>query len=274
MLKEVKQTAAYVAFKERKKAVQRWLALTNYVGNAYQCPVCDAKLRKFKPMWRSYARRLQQHGFVYPIESFETFNLSSYSCPACDASDRERLFALYLDERLARIDKTRSYVLVDFAASTGLAKRLRSYPWLRYRTADLYRAGVDDRVDISNMAMYAAESIDVFICSHVLEHVPDDRRAMRELFRVLRPGGFGIVMVPLIIGVEETHEDLSISDPAARWMHYAQDDHVRLYGRRDFVARLEEAGFQVLRLGVEHFGAECFGRAGVDRNSVLYVATK
>jgi len=274
IVKRLKSTPAYAAFKQDSKAAQRWLALPRYVGSTYTCPVCGTGLRRFKPIWKSFVRKLQEHGFAHPLDSFETFNVPNHTCPACDASDRERLYALYLDDRFRSMDKSRRYTLVDFAASPSLSRRLRALSWLSYRTADLYRAGVDDRVDLSNMTIYGDAAIDMFICSHVLEHVPDDRRAMRELFRVLKPGGFGIVMVPLVVGVEETHEDRSIVDPAARWRHYGQDDHLRLYGRRDFVRRLEEAGFNVLQLGVDHFGRERCRRAGIHENSALYVAEK
>jgi SAM-dependent methyltransferase len=274
IVKRLKGTSAYVAYRQNTKAAQRWLALPRYLGGIYACPVCDTGLRRFKPIWKSYVRKLEEHGFAYPIDSLETFNVAAHTCPACAASDRERLYALYLDERLGAADRSRRYTLVDFAASPGLGRRLRALPWIAYRTADLYRAGVDDRVDIANMTAYGDDTIDAFICSHVLEHVPDDRRAMRELYRVLKPGGFGIVMVPLVVGVEETHEDPSIVDPADRGKYYCQDDHLRLYGRRDFVRRLEEAGFSVLQLGVEHFGREQFQRAGIHENSVLYVAEK
>ncbi len=274
IVKRIKSTPAYAAFKQDSKAVQRWLALPRYLGGTYTCPVCDTGLRRFKPIWKSFVRKLEEHGFVHPLESLETFNMVSHTCPACGASDRERLYALYLEDRFRSIDQTRRHTLVDFAASPGLSRRLRSRPFLAYRTADLYRAGVDDRVDISDMAIYGDDAIDMFICSHILEHVPDDRRAMRELFRVLKPGGFGIVMVPLVVGVDDTHEDPSIVDPAARWKYYCQDDHLRLYGRRDFVRRLEAAGFDVLQLGADHFGRERFRRAGIHENSVLYVAEK
>jgi SAM-dependent methyltransferase len=104
--------------------------------------------------------------------------------------------------------------------------------------------------------------------------VPDDRKAIGELFRTLRPGGFAIVMVPLIHGVEATHEDPAINTPELRWKYYGQDDHVRQYGKSDFVDRLTAAGFRVDQIGVDHFGAEAFRRAGIAPDSVLYVARK
>jgi len=108
----------------------------------------------------------------------------------------------------------------------------------------------------------------------VLEHVPDDRRAMAELFRVLKPGGFGIVMVPLVRGVDDTQESPDVNTDALRWKYYGSGDHLRQYGRRDFVQRLTAAGFKVDQLGMDYFGVEAFRRAGIAADSVLYVVRK
>ena len=272
--KIIKQTAAYESFKQRKKAMQRWIRLPLYRGDQYHCPVCDTGLKRFKPIWKSYLRNVREYGFMYPLEEMETFNFNAYSCPACDASDRERLFALYFEERLGSLDGGKTYTCLDFGASPSLSKKLRALPFLRYRTADLYRPVVDERVDICDMRSYQDQSIDMFICSHILEHVSDDRKAMQELHRVLRSGGFGIVMVPLVVGVEDTHEDSAITDSNLRWKYYGQNDHLRLYGRRDFVKRLASVEFSVQQLGAAHFGLERFRTAGIHDNSVLYVVER
>ncbi len=271
MFLNLKRTNAYETYKQWKKAIQRYLSRPFYFGDRHKCPVCERNIRCFKPIWKPYPGMLREHGFIYPIESMETVNFSAYSCPVCDASDRERLQALYLDERIPSMEHDETAVCIDFAGSPGIAKKLRAIPWLRYRTADLCRPGVDDQIDITNMTVYLDASIDMFICSHILEHVPDDLRAMRELRRVLKPGGFGIVMVPLVVGVDETHEDLKITDPSLRWKYFAQDDHLRLYGGRDLVRRLELANFIVSRLGIDHFGDERFDTAGIHANSKIYV---
>jgi predicted SAM-dependent methyltransferase len=261
-------------FKDFKKALVRWLKTPFYAGDAHECPVCGSRLKLFYPIYKSFPRKLREMGFLYPLERFETLNLAAYSCPACDASDRERLYALFLRARLAPLPPGARHRFIDFAPSLALSRLLRTFASIEYRTADYFRPNVDDQVDISNMPLYADDSVDLFMCSHILEHVPDDRAAMRELFRILKPGGCGIVMVPLVQGVEETQEDPAVNTPELRWKHYAQDDHLRLYGTRDLVARLSAAGFQVRALDRAHFGAPVFARAGIADNSVLYVVEK
>jgi SAM-dependent methyltransferase len=268
-----KNSLLYVTLRQWDKALRRKIQLGKYRGTEFRCPVCGVALSAFKPGAVSYERMLRERGYIYPLDAIETFNAAAYSCPSCDASDRERLYALYLDRVLAG-ESTRHFRLLEFAPSLGLSRKLKRHPLVDYRSADLYRNNVDDRVDITDMRGYADGSFDIVLCSHVLEHVPDDRRAMRELHRVLCPDGFAIVMVPLVHGVDETNEDPAIDTPALRWKYFGSDDHVRQYGRRDFADRLAAAGFAVERFGIDFFGAEAFRRAGLATDSVLYVVRK
>jgi len=269
-----KNSLAYVTLREWDKALRRKIHLGKYRGSAFGCPVCGVKLAAFKPGAASYVRMVREHGYIYPLSAIETFNVGAYSCPSCDASDRERLYALYLDRVFAARDPERRLRLLEFAPSSGLSRKLKRSPSVAYRSADLYRNNVDDRVDITDMRGYPDASFDVVLCSHVLEHVPDDRRAMRELLRILRPDGFAIVMVPLVHGVDDTNEDPAIDTPALRWKYFGSDDHVRQYGKRDFADRLAATGFSLERLGIGFFGEEAFRRAGIAADSVLYVVRK
>jgi len=274
MLKSLKSSVAYVTVKETKKAFVRRIKLPRYRGSQFRCPVCGTGLRKFKPIWKSFPRKLEEHQCVYPITSIETLNLEACTCPACDALDRERLYFLYLNKVLPTLDQGRRHRMVEFAPSNVLNRMLRRHPMLDYRSADLFRRTVDDRVDIADIRAYADNSLDIVMCSHILEHVTDDRKAMRELYRVLKPGGFGIVMVPLVHGVDETHEDPAIDTEALRWKYYISGDHVRQYGKKDFLERLRGAGLTVEQLGIDWFGAEAFRLAGIAPDSVLYVVRK
>ena len=269
-----KHSLAYVTLKEWQKGLRRKFHLGKYRGSDFCCPVCGVELAAFKPGAASYERMVRAHDYIYPLSAIETFNVAAYSCPSCDASDRERLYALYLDRVFAGRDTARRYRLLEFAPSFGLSRKLKRSAFMDYRSADLYRNNVDDRVDITDMRAYADASFDVVLCSHVLEHVPDDRRAMRELHRILRSDGFAIVMVPLVHGVDETNEDFAIDSPALRWKYFGSDDHVRQYGKRDFADRLAAAGFEIERLGVGFFGEQAFRRAGIAADSVLYVVRR
>lgn len=119
-----------------------------------------------------------------------------------------------------------------------LEKRLRELEGLHYLTSDLTSPDVDINMDITDIINFTDEVFDVIFCSHVLEHIPDDRKAMREMCRVLRPDGWAIILVP--ITEKETIEDLAKDQPGG----FGQRGHVRAYGL-DYVNRLAEAGFKV-----------------------------
>lgn len=184
-------------------------------------------------------------------------NRARARCPNCGARDRQRRLWLYLENRTNLLsDELR---VLHFAPEPVLEKLLRPRPNLDYVSTDLDRARALVKADITDLP-FADDSFDVILCSHVLEHVLDDRKAMRELHRVLRPSGWAIVVVPISSRRPATFEDPAIVTPPARERAFGQADHVRVYGR-DFKARLEEAGFAV---SVEDYARE-LGDAGARR---------
>jgi len=261
----------YDTVRRRGKVLKRAVKLRRYLGSEYQCPVCGVGLRAFRPVGKSYWRDVDKFGPIHLPTAIETFNVAAFSCPRCDAFDRDRLTAIYLEQVFRTFDHGRMYRLIEFAPGDALHKKLKRYPFIAYRSADLSRKDVDERVDLTAMDSYADHSVDILLCSHILEHIPDDRKAMREICRVLKPDSFAIILVPLVLGIDETREDPSIDTEALRWKYFGMGDHVRQYGKRDFIDRLEAAGLKVDQLGVEHFGAEAFRRTGIAENSVLYV---
>ena len=142
-----------------------------------------------------------------------------------------------------------------------------------YDTADLFMKGVTYQLDIQNMAAIADETYDLWICSHVLEHVEDDRKALRELRRILKVDGWGILLVPLDLSREETDEEYGCSE-AENWRRFGQGDHVRAYAKKDFIARVKECGFDLECIGKEFFGEEFFKNCGLIDTSTLYVVRK
>lgn len=134
--------------------------------------------------------------------------------------------------------------VLHFAPEQAFLKRFRKMKNLDYTTTDLFSPLADVKADICNLP-FADSAYDVIFCNHVLEHIPDDARAMRELYRVLKPGGMGIFQIPQDLGRENTFEDDSITDPKKRAEIFGQYDHVRVYGR-DYFDKLRSAGFTVI----------------------------
>jgi len=207
------------------------------------------------------------------LNQFETLNTRHYLCPACGTADRNRLCALLLQLKLPRKAPT-PFKLLDIAPSVSLANFIKRGFDVKYRSADLQMAGVDDHIDITDMRCYADDEFDAVLCSHVLEHVGDDLRAIREMHRIMKPGGWGMILVPIHLGVEMVIEESVPLSATERSRRFGQSDHVRLYGRLGFMDRLTQGGFTVARLGIDHFGARAFRTSGISPTSAVYLASK
>lgn len=236
------------------------------------CPVCDKKISSFKKLPDVYLEKLDEVGFIHPIFQMETLNFLAYGCPICGASDRDRFYATYF--RKGEILNKPLNVL-DIAPSKSLQRFIQNRMTKgEYRSADLMSDDVDDRVDITDMAIYPDCRFDFFICSHVLEHVADDMKAIKELYRILKPHGKGIVMVPILLSLNKDYENPDVKTENDRWKHFAQGDHVRMYSKSGFVSKLEQAGFKVNQYNIDAFGVDAFRKHGIHPRSVLYVVEK
>lgn len=191
-----------------------------YYGNGRFCPVCDKSSRRFR--------------------HFGLLKREDAQCVHCQALERHRFLWLYILRNTDLFNSTPKKML-HVAPESCFESRLKKRLGDNYITADLYNPGAMVNMDITNIA-YPDESFDVIYCSHVLEHVQDDKRAMREFYRVLKNDGWAILLVP--ITSEKTFEDPSIVVPSERIKYFGKEDHVRNYGL-DYVDRLREAGFSV-----------------------------
>lgn len=267
-------------FKKRTKLFEKRVKLlANSIGARYRCNVCNSPVRTFQPLPKWISDNIEKYGWPYEADQAETCNYKNYRCPFCEANDRDRLYALYIRNHLAMTNSNKEFKILDFGPHKPLSRfiddLIRSTGHnATYRTADLHSKDVDDRVDITSMGIYADEQFDFFICSHVLEHVVDDRKALRELYRILKHGCQGIIMVPIVLGLEEIDEDPSVVDEVERWRRFGQNDHVRLYSKEGFLRRVEEADFIVHQYGEDYFGKANFDRYGITSQSVLYVVEK
>ncbi len=191
-----------------------------YRGENRVCPVCGRSSRRFR--------------------EFGATRREDAECVYCGALERHRLVWLFLDKRTDLFDGSSKKVL-HVAPEACLEPRLKERLGTGYLTADLHNPRAMIRMDIADIA-YSDQSFDVIYCSHVLEHVPDDRQAMREFYRVLKDDGWAILLVP--VEGTETIEDPSVASPDDRLRLFGQEDHVRRYGS-DYLERLREAGFEV-----------------------------
>jgi len=237
------------------------------------CPVCGSSDAVFNPLPDFYRQNAQQYRYVH-FGQGEMTALDTYSCANCGASDRERLYAYWLQKEIEAGKLSAATKVIHFAPEQALSSFIRrSSAFDDYQTADLMMEKVDHKVDLMDLP-FANNSFDFFICSHVLEHVPDDIKAIRALHRITRPGGRGILMAPVVVGLSDTVEDPAATSEADRWRLFGQGDHVRLYAHDDYVSRIQGGGFVVQQLGQKEFGADTFARLGLKPSSILYIVTK
>ncbi len=194
-----------------------------YVGNNVECPVCGRHFRKFLP-----------YGYVVLRENA--------LCPGCMALERHRLLWLYFKEQTPLFyDRLK---VLHIAPEHCFLTRLGRMENLDYITADLESPLAAVKMDIQQIP-FGDNTFDVVICNHILEHVDDDLRALSELFRVMKPGGWAVVQSPVNLRREATYEDPSITSEREREKHFGQKDHVREYGA-DYPQRLARPGFEVV----------------------------
>ena len=191
-----------------------------YRGTGGFCPVCATASRRFR---RAGSRPR-----------------NNAQCVSCGSRGRHRLTWLFLERNTDFFDG-RPKTMLHIAPERCFEPRFREVVGDGYLTADLSHPGVMERMDITDIH-HPNDSFDIIFCSHVLEHVEDDRAAMAEIQRVLKPEGWAILLVPIL--AEVTIEDPSVVEPAERKRLFGQEDHVRAYGP-DYVQRLRDAGFQV-----------------------------
>ena len=161
--------------------------------------------------------------------------------PSTLSLERHRLLWLYLKNETDFFTKKRK--VLHFAPEQAFYKRFRKLKNLDYTTTDLNSPLADIKADICNLP-FEDDTYDFIFCNHVLEHIPDDTKAMQELYRVLKPDGIAILQIPQDLKRENTFEDDSITDPKKRAEIFGQYDHVRVYGR-DYFEKLRKIGFKV-----------------------------
>ena len=195
---------------------------------------------------------LKGNKFTDPIDgkSFRSFLPYGYEnqrdnvlSPSTLSLERHRLLWLYLKKNTDFFTNTKNKKVLHFAPEQCFYKRFRTQKNIDYTTTDLLSPLADVKADICNLP-FEDNTYDIIFCNHVLEHIPDDTKAMQEIFRVLKPNGMAVLQIPQELDRKETFEDNSITNKEERAKIFGQYDHVRIYGY-DYFEKLRSIGFKV-----------------------------
>ncbi len=225
-----------------------------YKGNQVECPVCEKSFSKFLSYGSDIAHR------------------ENVLCPYDLTLERHRLMWLYLKDHSDFFKATKLKVL-HIAPEQCFHSRFKKQANLEYLTGDLVSPIADLHFDLHQIPL-EDNRFDVVFCNHVLEHVDDAMQCMKELYRVMKPGGFGILQVPIDYNREVTYEDPTITSPEDREKHFWQKDHVRLFAK-DYPEWLKKAGFQVFNFEPKkHYSKEKFEKYRLQDEEILYIVSK
>lgn len=222
-------------------------------GNSVTCPVCQRGFRSFLPYGRLHPR-------------------PNALCPNCLSLERHRLIWLYLKSRSDFFKRQQS--VLHLAPEACFIPRFEKVHRDQYITADIESPLAKVKMDIHAMP-FEDNRFDFVLCNHVLEHVDDDRIALNEIYRVLKPGGMAILQVPFFHPIpDKTFSDPSITDPKERERLFGQDDHVRRYGK-DYAERIAASGFRTVADNfIESLSDDDRHRYGLANGELIYVARR
>lgn len=238
-------------FPDISRNIYHRINLIKYRGNKYYCPVCEKSFNQF---------------LSGPDESRK-----NSKCPGCGSLERHRLLWLYLKDKI-QIEK-QNVSLLNIAPDYAIQSRLKRLKNINYLSIDLDSDLAMEKQDLTRLS-FTDNSFDAILCYHVLEHVEDDKKAMKELFRVLKPAGWAIIQTPIEKNREKTFEDFSITSPEERKKVFGQSDHVRIYGL-DYIDRLKNAGFVVkVDNYINQLDDDEINKYLLDRDEDLYFCTK
>jgi SAM-dependent methyltransferase len=236
-------------------------------GREHSCPFCGKQFGKFIPYVNRY-----EISVTADIVSGQSIRANK--CPCCHSYDRERGLYFYLKERVALAGKRVLHIAPEdslhaLIASSGCAEYVcgdldpRSY----YPVSSAVR-----RIDLLDIG-YPDRYFDLAICNHILEHIPDDLTAMREIFRVLKSSGMAILLVPIGAKLRTTYEDPSKRTPEERARAFGQYNHVRIYSESDYLQRLRSVGFHTIA-ETPRLSEQDVARFGINAREKIYLAIR
>jgi len=219
-----------------------------YSGNKFYCPCCKTHLRKF---------------ITYKHENF-----NDQICPKCGSLSRTRCLTLYLDKNITE----QNIQVLDFSPHRSLFDYWNSKQ-VEYVANDYENEFLSHTNEDITSLTFNSEKFDLIICYHVLEHILDDTKAINEIYRVLKPNSLLLAQVPFKAG--KTDEDSSVTSPEMRKIRFGQKDHVRYYGKDDFIKKLESSGFSVKPINItKSFNTDLIQYYGLKDDDTIFICKK
>ncbi len=245
---------------KKYRVYQKQKEIKPYIGENVICPICKSKFKFFAP--------------------FGLIKRENARCLNCGSLERHRLLWIYLNEKTKLFDNEIKIRLLHFAPEKAFYDIFSENKSIEYIPCDLfpehynYNGKVNiNKIDITDIP-FEDNYFDVILCNHVLEHIPDDIKAMSELYRVMKKGSWGIFQVPIGYKREKTYEDFSITTAEDREKAFGQNDHVRWYGQ-DYKNRLINVGFKVIEDDyIKKFSSEELFRFGLSPSEHIYYCEK
>lgn len=207
--------------------------IKNKRGKIKECYVCGEQFERF------FRYRLNEEN-IKVVKYFQMVGSDSenYGCYYCKCNDRDRHLFMYFD-KLSLWDKFNNSKILHFAPELPLSKRIEQIMPLEYIKCDIFPKEDWIKVDITDIDFEDAY-FDIVICNHILEHVPDYLQALREISRVLKKDGIAVLQTPYSELLYNNFEDLNINNEKLRLLFYGQEDHVRIFSKRQFFTELSE----------------------------------
>lgn len=249
------------------KGIKKSVKLFLHRGDNYVCPFCNYGSKDLA-IWGEYSLVSEQKQIVGGGRRYT-------ACYKCGSTDRERLMYLFLKDKLSLFEGDKNKRILHVSPERNLTKILLEHGFSEYICGDKFMPGPYNYpsyvIDLDITAIHFEDNyFDLIICNHVLEHIENDDVAMKELHRVLKSGGTGILQVPISKNSAKTYEDFSIQDPKEREIAFGQMDHVRIYGQ-DYTERLSANGFDVKRVNISKDYSTQFG---LNTDEDIFMVTK
>lgn len=257
-----------------KKAIKKLIRLVKNVyrksGSNHQCYICKNKLRSFTKYGGGYKSMPKFRRNLNMVGS----DLDNFSCPYCNSHDRERHLYMFFDE-LNIWENIHTAEILHFAPETNLSNKIEELTPRRYIKGDFNPQNDGEvKIDATNI-QFKDNSFDLLLCNHVLEHIPEYLKALSEIYRVIKPGGFAILQTPYSTVLSSNFEERNINTDELRFFFYGQSDHFRLFSEKQFFSDLQSVGFTLdIKKNIDFFDDNTSNYYGVNKLEDLVLVRK